>query len=354
MMRLASTLRSTTRTPLLQVTKVAIATSAAWLVALALLPNQLPVFATIAALLVVQPSVNQTLGKAIERSLGVIVGVLVAYGIGLLFHGASWIVLLAIVVAIFLGWALRLTPGTANQVPISAMLVLSIGSTNPNYAFDRIIETIIGAIIGIIVNVAIVAPVLLAPAHQSVLRLANEIAATLDRLAAGLVNAQTPARLEELLVTARLLRPMQAKAQAAISQGEESLKLNPRRSRHRELLEADAELLTRLTPLVTRVLGMTRALRDHYDDELRAEPGVQAISAELTRAAHDLRLLVRHRESAPVAAAGVSATGAAPETAGIPTLTAPLSISPPRSSHWILIGSLMEDLRRVREEIVDD
>jgi len=352
-MRLASTLRAPTRSPLMQVTKVAVATVGAWIVVELLLPGELPIFATIAALLVVQPSVNQTLGKAIERSIGVIVGVLVAYAIGVLFPGSAWIVLLAIVVAIFLSWALKLTPGTANQVPISAMLVLSIGARTPNYAFDRVIETIIGAVIGIIVNIAIVPPVLLAPAHQSVLRLANEIAATLDRLSVALVSAQSPAQLEELLITARLLRPMQAKADAALKQGAESLQLNPRRSRHREVLEEDAQLLTRLTPLITRVLGMTRALRDHYDDDLRAEPDVQAISSELSRAAHDLRLIARSSaasEASP-AAPGVPEFEPEPEP---PALTAPLSIAVPKSRHWVLIGSLLEDLRRVREEILGD
>lgn len=349
-MRLASTLRAPTRSPLMQVTKVAVATVGAWIVVEVLLPGELPIFATIAALLVVQPSVNQTLGKAVERSIGVIVGVLVAYSIGFLFPGSAWIVLLAIVVAIFLSWALKLTPGTANQVPISAMLVLSIGARTPNYAFDRIIETIIGAVIGITVNIAIVPPVLLAPAHQSVLRLANEIAATLDRLATALVSRQTPAQLEELLVTTRLLRPMKAKADAALTQGAESLQLNPRRSRHREVLDEDAQLLTRLTPLITRVLGMTRALRDHYDDDLRVEPEVQAISSELSRAAHDLRLIARSS-----AASAVPQLEPEPDTEPEPpALTAPLSITVPNSRHWVLIGSLLEDLRRVREEILGE
>ena len=40
--------------------------------------------------------------------------------------------------------------------------------------------------------------------------------------------------------------------------------------------------------------------------------------------------------------------------AAIPALTAPLVIRPPSSAHWILIGSLMEDLRRIRGELVDE
>jgi hypothetical protein len=41
-------------------------------------------------------------------------------------------------------------------------------------------------------------------------------------------------------------------------------------------------------------------------------------------------------------------------TSAIPALTAPLVIRPPASTHWILIGSLMEDLRRIRGELVDE
>jgi hypothetical protein len=41
-----------------------------------------------------------------------------------------------------------------------------------------------------------------------------------------------------------------------------------------------------------------------------------------------------------------------PVTADIPALTAPLVIAKPDPRHWILVGSLMEDIRRVREEIM--
>jgi hypothetical protein len=29
-------------------------------------------------------------------------------------------------------------------------------------------------------------------------------------------------------------------------------------------------------------------------------------------------------------------------------------VSPPKADHWILVGSLMEDLRRIREELLVD
>lgn len=318
----------------------------AWVVASLLLPTVLPVFATIAALLVVQPSVNQSIGRAIERSLGVIVGVLIAYAIGLGFGTNTWIVLLAVVISILLAWALRLAPGTANQVPITAMLVLSVGASTPDYAAARIVETIIGAIVGVVVNISIVPPVLLAPAHTSVQRLTHELAATLDRLAAALVTVQTPATLNGLLLEARLLRPMETKAGAALVQGRESLALNPRQAKHRRVLDHDDQLFAHLRLLVNRALGMTRAFHDHYDDSLIGEPTIQAIADELTRSAHDLRLLARDPET----------PRPEPETltAGIPVLTAPLVISTPDPRHWVLLGSLMEDLRRIHDEITGD
>jgi uncharacterized membrane protein YgaE (UPF0421/DUF939 family) len=346
--RLTANLRTSSRIPLLQAAKTSVATVLAWLTAQLLLPAELPIFASIAALLVVQPSINQSLGKAVERSLGVVGGVLVAFGVGLLFGHSSWIVLLAIVLCILLAWALRLSPGSANQIPISAMLVLSIGSATPNYALDRIIETIIGAAIALVVNVLIVPPVLLQPVRDSVGLLAGEVADTMGRVATALRTPQTYAQLEELMIQARLLRPMLAATDKAIAQAEESLTLNPRQARHRRVLEAQKQLQHRLRTLVTRAIGMTRAFRDHYDDSLHLEPTVQAFSLELERAAHDLTLLAR--EAMTDADSGQERRRE-PEP---PLLTSPLVIATPHPQHWILIGSLMEDLRRVREEIVGE
>src|SRR4029453_1398649 len=167
-MGITATFRATKRVPILQVAKASVATIAAWLVAGWLIPGPLPVFAAIAALLVVQPSVNQSLGKAVERSIGGILGVVIATGISLVLGQNTWIILVAVVVAMLVAWALKMTPGTANQVAISAMLVLALGASSPEYALDRVLETLIGAAIGIIVNALIVPPVAIAPARSEV------------------------------------------------------------------------------------------------------------------------------------------------------------------------------------------
>ena len=341
-MRIVPSLQATARQPLLQVVKTSIAAIASWLICAAVLDQPLPIFAAIAALLVVQPSVNQSLAKGLERSVGVIGGVVLAFVVGRYLGNGSWIVLSVIVVALLVAWAFKLGPGSANQLPISAMLVLAIGGQSLGYAADRILETIIGAVVALIVNALIVPPVLLQPAHLAIARLLREVAISMEGLADALTTPMSAGQLEALLVRARKLRALRDAAASAISSGEESLTLNPRGGRHRRVLQRDVELLDRLSILVTRVLGMIRAVRDNYDASLLDEPTVGEIATELRRAAHDLRLVGRDPEGA----------GPEPVTAELPALTAPLRIVRPHPTHWILIGSLLEDLRRVREEII--
>ncbi len=333
-------IRATGRLPFLQVVKISVAAVASWFAADALIAEEPPIFAVIAALIVVQPSVNQSLGRALERSIGVIVGVVLATGISLLLGSAAWIILAAVVVSVLLAWALRLSQQTSNQIPISAMLVLALGAASPIYAIDRIAETVLGAAIAFVVNLLIVPPVLLEPARREVKALAEEIARSLERLAIAASEPVGRGTLEGNLVEVRLLRPMLARAQAAVVTAEDSLTLNWRGGRHRGELEGYDAGLVALGVLVTRVSGMTRAMRDHYDDSLHREPVMGQISAELRRAAHDLR--IRYVLAAPGDAVA-SDTG--------PLLTAPLVVVSPHPEHWVVIGSMLEDLRRVHEEL---
>lgn len=338
-------LQASSRVPFLQVVKTGVAAVAAWAVCIALLPQTVPAFGVIAALLVVQPSVNQSFSKAIERSVGVVIGVLVAYFAVLAFGATTWLMVLSVLVSLLLGWVLRLSAMSAVQIPISAMLVIALGGSNPAYALDRVLETVIGAVIGVVINLAIVPPVLLAPAEEAVGVLGDHVAAALDAAATMLTAPTTAGARTGALVEARLLRPMQAKAEEALASAEESLRFNPRRGTRREDLQRDQAVLTMLTVLVTRVLGMTRAIVDRYDDGVLDEPVARSIADQLTDAAHDLRVVLERTD--------LTTEDSAPLTTQTPALTSPLTVLRPDSEHWILLGSLLEDLRRVREEVID-
>lgn len=251
-------LQADDRTPLLQVVKTCVAASLAWVVCLAILPGQLPVFGAIAAILVVQPSVNQSFAKGLERTVGVIVGVVIAYLVGLVFGPSTWIVLLAILLALLTGWVLRLSQSTTTQLPISAMLVLTIGAQTPGYAGGRIIETALGAVMAVIINLVVVPPVRLQPAHDAVAALGRETARCLDTLARLIERPSTEAERSAALVEVRLIAPMLAKAKAEVTAAEESLRFNPRRKAASEAIELDDDLIAMLGVIAQRVPGMVR------------------------------------------------------------------------------------------------
>ena len=108
-----------------------------------------------------------------------------------------------------------------------------------------------------------------------------------------------------------------------------------------QMLVEDDALFQRLQPITIQVIGMSRAVYDLYEPDLVTDPSVRGMVEEIQRAAHDLERLVR----VP------SDTDAAPEP---PALTAPYTIPRPHPHHWVLIGSLMEDLRRVRGRITGE
>nr|WP_279550736.1 FUSC family protein [Leucobacter weissii] len=334
---------------MLQVLKAAGAAILTWFVCLLIFPGQLPIFGAIAALLCVQESVNQSLTRGIERVVGVLLGVSVALGAGAVFGAQSWLFVAAIVVAMSIGWSLRMTNTSTNQIAISALLMIALGGLEFDYGVERLVETAIGAAIGVLINAVVVAPVHTTRMHETIGRLTSRTSDVLRRIADGLEETRDAAWLERMLADARSLQQERAEVQQLLRNARESLRMNPRGPRYRAMLEADDGLFQRIQPIVTQVSGMARALVDLYSPSLAGDPQVLGIAREMRRAAHDLERLPN-----------VTADGSAGASAGTdppaepPALTAPYVIASPHPQHWILIGSLMEDLRRVRGRITGE
>lgn len=333
----------TRRAPLVQVLKGAGAAIATWFVCLAIFPEQLPIFGAIAALLCVQESVDQSLTRGVERVVGVLLGVSVALGAGALFGAQSWLFIAAIVVSMTVGWLLRMTNTSTNQIAISALLMIALGGLEVDYGVERLVETAIGAAIGIAVNAIVIAPVRTTPVHAAIGELTANAATALRRLAEALEDPRDREWITAMLRDARRLQADRDDVQLLLRGARESLRLNPRGPRYREVLAADDALFSRLQPIVTQIVGMTRALSDHYGPGLVGEPQVVGMADEMRRAAHDLALL-GHQDLVSDAA----------QDRELPALTAPYVIATPHPEYWQLIGSLMEDLRRVRGRITGE
>lgn len=322
-----------------QLFKGAAAAIVTWFVCAAIFTEQMPIFGTIAALLVMQDNVDQSLTKGLERVIGVLIGVSVAIGAGSLFGNQSWLFIAAIPAAMAVGWLLRMTPASANQIAISALLMIALGGLQLHYGVERLVETAIGAAIGVLINALVIAPVRNSSVHEAIVSLTDDAALVLEEIADGLTTPRDSAWLAQMLADARALQAERTHLHQLLRQARDSLRFNPRSRRYREALAEDDDQFQRLQPIITQVIGMARALTDLYSPDLASDPTVRGMADEMRRAAHDLARLAHAAE---------------PDAAEPPALTAPYTIPQPNPEHWVLVGSLMEDLRRVRGRITGE
>lgn len=199
----------------------------AYLIALPVPETSPPVLAPLTALLVLQVSIYQTLYSAVRRVAAVVTGVLIALGLSRLIGFTWWSLGLTITLGLAVGYALRLREAVL-EVPISAMLILSVGSKAA--ATSRITETLIGTAAGLIAGLVLTAPQV-EPAEEAIADLARTMADLLDRMAAGLNDGSINDSARAWLDQARALGNEIRRVDEALQQAEESTKLNPRSMR---------------------------------------------------------------------------------------------------------------------------
>ena len=142
------------RTQLFQAIKVAAAAGIAWAVALAVYPNGLPYLAPLAVLLIVQPTVYDSLSRAFQRVIGVVLGVAAALAVSHFLTPSGWSIAIIIFAGLLLGWSVRLGPQGVVQVPVSALLVFAVGGATPGYGGRRVVDTLIGSAIAVLAVLA--------------------------------------------------------------------------------------------------------------------------------------------------------------------------------------------------------
>jgi uncharacterized membrane protein YgaE (UPF0421/DUF939 family) len=246
--------------PALQAAKTAVATGVSWFIASDVIGNSIPVFAPLAALLTVQVTIWDSVARGLQRVLGVVVGVLVAYGFARLAGINAWSIGLVIFVSLLAGRALRLGQQGSIQVPVSALLVLVLGATTGGYALDRVLDTVVGAATGILVNLVVVPPTQVKAARTEV----NAFAAALATLLRGVAQSMSlpGADLAAHLQQARRLSDDTAAASLAVERSDAATRLNPTGRRDRPEVQKLQAAVATLTRVERAARGITRALAD--------------------------------------------------------------------------------------------
>ena len=247
------------------VVKSALAAGLAWLAATALTNVSHPVLAPLTAIVIVQVSVRSSVMSAIQRSAAVVLGVLLAVGIGdaLGLQRVHDRRARRRVARLRPARAAPPRPGGAagaDQRPRRARRRrLGAGGS----ARDRILDTVVGAAVGVLVSFVLPASRLV-DARQTLDRLAASIAGVLESMGQGLQSEWTVEQTEEWRRRARTIRDRSLRqAVEAVGNSRESSRWNVRDRRHVDVLSRYEEMLPRLERTAIGVSVISRGIDDH-------------------------------------------------------------------------------------------
>jgi aromatic acid exporter family member 1 len=351
--------------PAAYIARLTVTAAFAYLVALQLPVSSQPVLAPLTALLIVQATMYQTIRNALQRVVSVVAGVLVAVAFSTLVGFTWWSLAIVIAVGLAVGYILRLG-NQILEVPISAMLILSLGTGSGAAAAGRIFETLVGAGAGMLGGL-VFAPVRVQPAEEAIEDLGRQLATLLDEMASDLEAGSATTAAGQRLSQARSIGGEIRHVDRALTEAEESLRLNPRKRWIPYISSALRDGLETLEHAATTVRGIARSIVD----ETRAGDGVlqdadtrtclASVLRQLATAVRTFGCLVR---ADAVAKPGAEATRRQLETAlaeqlaqarrGQDKLTDLLRGERAAAEGqlvWPLRGELLSHLSRLREEL---
>ncbi|MFJ6782745.1 aromatic acid exporter family protein [Streptomyces yangpuensis] len=329
-----------------------------YVVALRLSSEPNPLTAPLTALLVVQVTLYSTLTTSIRRVNSVVVGVLIAIGFSALVGLTWWSLGLLILASLVVGHLVRVDEFVP-EVAISAMLVLGVTQV-ADTAWDRVLETLIGAVVGLLVNLLLAPPLWIGPAGAAITDLAARMSRLLDHLGEeprgpGKVE-QAAARLHE----ARRLDNDIAQVDTALRQAEDSLRLNPRVKEgllFRLVLRTGLDTLE-ICAVVLRVACRTLTdLAKVRPDGPLFEPATGAALREVLRhtaiAVESFAQLITAQVSANAEEAEARLSGELAVARAHRDRLADLLLASAREDpeHWQLRGALLAEIDRVLDEL---
>ncbi|WP_405810177.1 aromatic acid exporter family protein [Streptomyces sp. NBC_00210] len=334
------------------------AATLAYVAALGLSSEPAPLTAPLTALLVVQVTLYSTLTTSIRRVNSVVAGVVIAIGFSELVGLTWWSLGLIILASLVVGRLVRVGEFVP-EVAISAMLVLGVTRV-ADTAWDRVLETLIGAVVGLLFNVLLVPPVWVGPAGESIEDLSRRMRQLLLHIGEELTSPtpveQAAARLHE----ARRLDHDIADVDAALRQAEDSLRLNPRVKEgmlHRVVLRTGLDTLE-ICAVVLRVLARTMTdLAKERREELLFPPeegiAIRELLGHVADALVSFAVLVTTQVSESADAAEARLAGELAAAAAAREKAAHLLLEGvqrhPRD--WQLRGALLAEIDRILAEL---
>jgi uncharacterized membrane protein YgaE (UPF0421/DUF939 family) len=267
------------------VLQAGVAAGLAWVVATDVFGHKLPFFAPVAAIITLGLTISQRGRRAVEVAIGVAVGIavgdLLVFAIGVGPAQLALVVMLAIAIAIFLGSGQMM----ANQAAVSAALVATIQPPTHGVTFARFLDALAGGTIALLVNALVLPDDPVATIRNAARPVLEELAATLDDIAAAIVSRDRK-RAEAALVRARGIDELGDRLADAVTTGRETTRFAPPRRRFRARVEDYAAAAKRIDLAVRNVRVLARGI-------IRAVRLDENVPPEVADAVRDLAAAVR-------------------------------------------------------------
>lgn len=284
-----------TQTDLLQIVKTVVAAVGAWLLAVELFGLEQPFLAPWAALLTVHATVYRSLWTGAQSVAGT------ALGIGLSFVVAQALGVgpAALGVTMLLGLVLaRLGVLSEGGVAIAttAIFVLTTGYVQQEtLLLSRLLDTAVGVVVGIAVNLLVIPPLNDRSAERQVDRIDKRLGGLMAQMADEMRSAWTEEKSREWIESTRDIDEDLQRAWRLVRHAKESGLWNPRRrwSRQRSESTQYEDVLFRLEEGIAQLRSMARTVHEstrlaqEWDDRFRgpwldllAETGRRVIEAD--------------------------------------------------------------------------
>src|SRR4051794_22116724 len=269
--------------PILQ---TAAAATAAWYVAVLLLPDGRPSFASIAAVICLGASYGQRGSKALQLIAGVVLGICVASAIVALIGAGSLQIGLMVILAMSAAVLLRGGELLTAEAAVSAILLVSLDPNTSDFSFtlNRIFEGLIGGGVALAVTSFVFPPDPALHVGRAAQAVFAGLGAALERVATAL-TAGDPDAAGEALAEARGLDALVAEFDETLQVGRETARLSPRRRASLAELERYAASFAQ----VDFAVRDTRVLARHA---LRLARSGEAVDPALPDAVRELGLAV--------------------------------------------------------------
>ncbi|MCA1040127.1 FUSC family protein [Bacillus infantis] len=227
-----------------------------------------PYLAPLTVILSLQPTISQSLQYTLQRILGTVLGIAFASYLAVRMPMNGWTLGILILGGTFIAKWLKFDGGVLRQAALTILLVFAFERHSHTYAWDRILDTIIGAVIAVLVHMVLFPPAFINRAESSVKDLDKQMAAILPGIAGWIELGAAQGKAGELDWALRAAMESLHKARMNTEKASAALKFNPFRKKDEGRLEEIKAGLQRMGKVCVSLAAIVGTLKDAENETL--------------------------------------------------------------------------------------